>query len=187
MMQSCQLGGIQMGMEPTKVEYELTKEDYIAFNMHHIDHSPTIKRSLFMQRYVVALVFLVFPFIFSNMSGAPLLLSLMVYGAIFVAWIIYYPRYFMATTKKRILKMIDEGSNENLFGPRSMTLTEEGVEEVNSHGESKSSWRSIEKVDETVDHIYIYTSSINAYLVPIRAFEGRTQKDEFVERLKDKK
>ncbi|MDF2531897.1 MAG: hypothetical protein K0Q65_1478, partial [Clostridia bacterium] len=113
-----------MEMEPLIVEYELTKEDYIAFNMHHIDHSPTIKRSLFVQRYVVALVFLAFPFIFSNISGAPLLLSLMVYGAIFIAWIIYYPRYFMTTTKKRILKMIDEGSSDNLFGPRSMTLTE---------------------------------------------------------------
>lgn len=176
-----------MEMGSTKVEYNLTKEDYIAFNMHHMDHSPTVKRSLFIQRYVVALVFLAFPFIFSSISRAPLLLSFIVYGAIFIAWILYYPRYFMATTKKRILRMIDEGSNANLFGPRSMTLNESGVEEISEHGESKSSWRSIEKIDETADYIYIYISSINAYLVPIRAFEGRTQKDEFVERLKDKK
>jgi hypothetical protein len=176
-----------MEMGPTKVEYDLTKEDYIAFNMHYLDHSPIIKRSLFIQRYVVALVFLAFPFIFSNMSGVPLLLPLIVYGAIFIAWIVYYPRYFKATTKKRILRMIDEGSNDNLFGPRSMILSESGVEEISDHGESRSSWRSIEKIDETVDYIYIYISSINAYLVPIRAFEGRTQKDEFLQRLKDKR
>lgn len=84
-----------MEMEPTKVEYDLTKEDYIAFNMHHIDNSSTIKRSLFIQRYVVALVFLAFPLIFSNISGAPLLLSFIVYGAIFIAWILYYPIYLV--------------------------------------------------------------------------------------------
>lgn len=176
-----------MEVGPIKVEYDLTKEDYIAFNMHHIDHSPTIKRSLFIQRYIVALVFLAFPFIFSNMIGVPLLLPLIVYGVIFIVWILYYPKYFTATTKKRILKMIDEGSNDNLFGPRTMTLSESGVEEVSDHGESRSSWRSIEKIDETADHIYIYISSINAYLVPIRAFEDKSQKDTFVERLKDKR
>lgn len=68
-----------------------------------------------------------------------------------------------------------------------MTLTEAGVEEVSDHGESRSSWKSIEKIDETVDYIYIYISSVNAYLVPIRAFEGRTQKDELMERLRSKK
>ena len=176
-----------MEIGPLTVEYDLIKEDYIAFNMHHIDNSPTIKRSLFIQRYVVALVFLVFPFIFSNMTGVPILLPLIIYGAIFIAWILYYPRYFVATTKKRILKMINEGRSDNLFGPRSITLSEAGVQEVSDHGESRSSWRSIEKVDETAEHIYIYISSINAYLVPIRAFEGRTQKDEFMERLKDKR
>ena len=170
-----------------KVEYDLTKEEYIAFNMHYIENSPTLKRSLFIQRYVVALVFLAFPFIFSKIFGAPMLLSFIVYGAIFVAWILYYPKYYMATTKKRILRMIDEGSNANLYGLRSMALTEVGVEEISEHGESRSSWNSIERIDETANHIYIFISSMNAYLVPIRAFEGRTQKDEFMEILKSKK
>lgn len=174
-------------MEPTKVEYDLTKEDYIAFNMHHIDHSPTIKRSLFIQRYVVALVFLAFPFIYSNVSGVPLLLPIIIYGAVFIIWILFYPRYFTASMKKRILKMIDEGGNASLFGPRSFTLSETGVEEVSDQGESRSSWRSIEKIDETVDHIYVYISSINAYLIPTRAFQDITQKNMFLERLKEKR
>jgi hypothetical protein len=174
-------------MEPTKVEYDLTKEDYIAFNMHHIDHSPTIKRSLFIQRYIVALIFLAFPFIYSRVSGAALLLPLIVYGVVFIIWILYYPRYFTASMKKRILKMINEGSNASLFGPRSITLNESGVTETSENDESRSSWRSIEKIDETAEHIYIYISSINAYLVPVRAFEDRTKKEAFLERLKDKK
>jgi hypothetical protein len=93
----------------------------------------------------------------------------------------------MATTKKRILRMIDEGSNDSLFGPRTMTLSESGVEEISDMGESRSSWRSVEKIDETADHIYIYISAVNAYLVPIRAFADRTQKEAFLERLKNKR
>jgi len=31
------------------IQYDLIKEDYIAFNMHHIKSSKTVKKTLFIQ------------------------------------------------------------------------------------------------------------------------------------------
>lgn len=169
-----------------KIEYNLMKEDYIAFNMHHIDTSPAIKRSLLIQRYGVSLVFLIVPFIFSHKSGVPWLLSLAVYGAIFLTWIIYYPKYFMYVTKKRVIRLIEEGGNSEIFGTYSIALTEEGVEQTSNSEESKSSWDTIQRIEETPDYIYIYISAANAYLVPIRAFEGITEKAAFMQILREK-
>jgi hypothetical protein len=170
-----------------KIEYDLTKQDYIDFNMHYIENSPKLKRSLFIQRFVIALVFLIFPFIFSKNSGTPFLPSFIVYGVIFILWVLFYPKYYRTIAKKRIIKLIDKGGSAIQLGHRSITLNEEGLEEFSEQGESKSSWSSIERIEETENHIYIFIGSTNAYLVPIRAFEGRTQKDEFMERLKNKK
>lgn len=43
-----------------QVEYMLTEQDFIAFNLHYAKHSKTVKRSLFLQRYIVAIIFLLF-------------------------------------------------------------------------------------------------------------------------------
>ncbi|MGB7606678.1 MAG: YcxB family protein [Lutisporaceae bacterium] len=169
-----------------KIEFNLTKEDYIAFNIHHIDNSPTIKRSLLIQRYGVSLIFLIVPFIFSRMSGVPWMLSLAVYGVIFLAWITYYPKYFMYVTKKRVIRLIEEGDNSDILGTYSVTLTEEGVEQTSNSEESKSSWNAIQRIEETPDYFYIYISAINAYLVPIRAFGGITEKAVFMQILREK-
>ncbi len=169
-----------------KVEFNFTKEDYIAFNLHHIDTSPTIKRSLLIQRYGVSLIFLIVPYFFSRISGAPWSLSFIVYGAIFIAWIIYYPKYFMHVTKNRVRKLIEEGDNSDIFGMHSVNLTEEGVEQISNSEESKASWSAIKRIDETPEYTYIYITAINAYLVPNRAFGGIIEKEAFMRILRER-
>jgi hypothetical protein len=168
-----------------KIDFTLTKEDYIAYNLHHIQHSPSLKKSLNIQRYGLALIFLIFPFIIASMTPIPLFLWLLVYGSIFIVWIKFYPKYFVSSTKKRILRLIEEGNSANLLGERSILVTEEAVEEITPQGESRTTWGSIERIDETDDYIYIYTSPINAYLVPTRAFEETAQKNEFLQLLRN--
>jgi hypothetical protein len=167
-----------------KVEFNLTKDDYIAFNMYYLENSATIKRTLFIHRYFVSLVFLVLPFLLAAVSDVPFMIWLVLYGLAFILWIIFYPRYFMSITKKRIIKMIDEGKNSHMFGFRSITLTETGVEETKEHGESKTAWSSIEKVEELQDYLYIFVGSLNAYIVPDRAFDNDEQKNEFLQILR---
>ena len=170
-----------------KIDYTLTKEDYIAYNIHHIEHSPTLKRSINIQRYGLALIFLIFPFIIAGFTQIPLQLWLIVYGTVFIVWIRFYPKYFVNSTKKRILRLIEEGNNSSLFGPRSIIMTEEGVEEISEQGESRVTWNFIDRIEETQDYIYIYTSSVNAYVVPVRAFQNILEKNAFMEILKSKK
>lgn len=168
-----------------KIDFILTKEDYIAYNIHHIEHSPSMRKSLNIQRYGLAMIFLVFPFIIASLTSIPLPVWLVVYGTVFIVWIKFYPKYFISSTKKRIVRLIEEGNSANLLGERSILLTEDGVEEISPQGESRTTWGSIEKIDETEDYIYIYTSPINAYLVPTRAFEGTAQKSEFLQLLRN--
>lgn len=174
-------------MEYMRIDYDLTREDYLAYSIHHMEHSKSIKRSLFIQRYLLSLIFFVFPFIMANATEVPLAFWLAAYTIIYILWVIYYPRYFVRSTKKRITKMINEGKNENLFGAYSIALTEDGVEQTSKTGESSVTWGGIERIDETKDHIFIYLSSVSAYVIPIRAFDNEEQKKEFMRILRREK
>jgi hypothetical protein len=167
-----------------KIKYVLTKEDYIQYNLHHMRESETIKKSLFMQRYIVSLIFLIVPFVFAKVSEIPFVHWMIVFLIIYLIWMLYYPKYFASLTKKRLQKIINEGKNLSLFGERTISLNEDGIVESSKAGESKTNWSVVERVDETGKYIFIYVSSVNAYIVPTRAFADLNQKKEFVDMLK---
>ena len=66
------------------------------------------------------------------------------------------------------------------FDKRSLILTEEGIKETSSIANSKINWDKIISLDETDDYIYIYISSISAYIIPKRVFKDKTEQKLFI-------
>jgi hypothetical protein len=163
-----------------KIEYDITKDDFMSFNMHHLENSETTKKTLFKQRYIVPIIYLVMPFILIRVTFVPLIFWLIPSVAAIILWITFYPRYFMSFTRRNIEKLLKEGNNQNLFGPVSVSLEDEGIREISNQGESKAKWSSIEKIEETKTHIYIYLSAISAAIIPLRAFSDINEKNEFL-------
>jgi hypothetical protein len=167
-----------------KINYDLTKEDFIEFNMHHFSKSKSIKRTLFIERYVISIMFLIIPFIFKGKST----MSLPVYYGssllLFVGWIVFFPKYFKYSVKKKLERMLNSEENSKMFGPQSLSITDAGISESEDLEKSKFSMGDIEKVDVTEKAIYIYISSANAYVIPVRAFKTHSEKHELIDLLK---
>lgn len=166
-----------------KIDFQLTEQDYIDFNVYHMENSKTIKKSVFIQRYIISLIFLIAPFVFYNFADIPFSISMAIFGIIYVIWIAFYPQYLKKSVAKRISKMLEEGNNSDFLGSHSISLTEEGLEESSRLGETKKSWSAIERIDITEAHIFIYASAVSAYIIPTRAFENMKQIDEFIDML----
>ncbi|MBU5592166.1 YcxB family protein [Clostridium sp. MSJ-4] len=166
-----------------KIDYELTKEDYINFNIYHMDHSETMRRSLFIQRYIISLIFLIVPFVVTGSSDIPLWYWLSIFIIIFVLWVAFYPRYIKWMIKRRLTKMLQEGKNAGLLGKGSISLTEEGIVKTSDSDDAKTSWSTVEKIIETKELVIIYISAVSAYIIPIKAFNNNTHKEEFVNKL----
>lgn len=47
---------VRDGGRKMQVEYTLTEQDFIAFNLHYARHSKMVKRSLVLQHYIVAII-----------------------------------------------------------------------------------------------------------------------------------
>ncbi|KZR58940.1 YcxB family protein [Pseudobacillus badius] len=162
-----------------KLSYELTKEDYLAFNLYYIKNSAAITKSLFAQRFFPPIAFLVLPFIFTGITGEFLVGLSVVFMLTAVAWMMFYPRYFYWHVKNGVNKALNEGKNENLIGEHTFTLHEDGFIEKNKVEERKVSWSGIEKVAENEEYYFLFFSSMSAYILPKRAFADEEAKRQF--------
>lgn len=164
-----------------KLEYDLSEQDYMAFNMHYIKYSKRIRSSLFVQRYLISLIFLVIPFVTGGAKYISLGGSLALAVVIYVLWVVFYPKYFNGALKKRVTKILNQGNNKSLLGRRTMSLGEDGISEMGNYGDGKIPWDSIKKVEETNEHIFVYINDVNAYVIPIRAFKNEDDKKKFLD------
>lgn len=157
-----------------KLEYEITKQDYIDFNIYHMIHSMAMKRSLFIQRFVSPIIFLVLPILLIKITNMPLWYWYSVFIISFVLWIVFYPKFLKKSVERKISKMLEEGKTTGILGNHSFSFTEEGVVDKTEFSETKYSL--IEKVVESETHIFIYVSAVMAYIIPIRIFGNVDEK-----------
>ena len=166
-----------------KIDYQLTKQDYIDFNMNYMSNSKTVKKLFIAQRYIVPIIFLLIPFIMIKATSIPLGYWVNVFLVCYVLWVIFYPKYFKWTVSKRILNMLDEGENADMLGNRSLTLTEKCIIDSSTLSESKTDWSVIEKITQTKKHIFIFISAVAAYILPVRVFKDENEKKKFIMKL----
>ncbi|MFP7298762.1 YcxB family protein [Neobacillus niacini] len=151
-----------------EIKYNLTEEDYLKFNMFHISHSESANKSLKTQRFATPFVYIIFAYIFANIADIPFLYSLIPFLIVGILWVIFYPKYFQSRILSQTKKMIREGKNEGLLGEHTMILSEEGIVDSNTKGETKVHWSGIIKLVEDESNLYVYNSSVSAYIIPKR-------------------
>lgn len=167
-------------------EFEITKDDLIAFNLHHHHHSPTARRQYLLSWFVPAFIWL---FVCTGLwhladreRGTPLrtFLDLLPLFSGVPIYLLYFPWAYRRKLRKIIDGMVGEGQNRGLLGHRRVTISSEGITESGEHGQTSTAWRAVERVSVTDEHAYIYTNALAAVIVPRRAFAGPSQFEEFV-------
>lgn len=166
-----------------KIDYQLTKQDYIDFNMNYMSNSKSVKRLFIAQRYILPIIFLLMPFMLIRVTSIPLGYWFKGFLVCSVLWVIFYPKYFKWSVSKRIIKMLDDGDNKDMLGKRSLSLTEKGIIDCSTLSESKTDWSAIEKVTQTQKHIFIFISSVAAYILPVHVFKNEIEKKRFIDKL----
>lgn len=151
-----------------KIQYELTEDDYIRFNLSHIKRSKTGKRMLLLQRIIGPIIFLGAYFVLAMWLQETDWWLYGIYGIASILWFLFYPKYFERHVRKQTRRLIDERSNEGMIGPHTMDLDENGLRDLNEFGETRVSWAGIKEVVEENDYVYLYNSSISAYILPKR-------------------
>jgi hypothetical protein len=143
-------------------DYQLTKEDYVEFNQYHYKNSKSFMKDIMLLRVLFPILLLLFPVLMGKKLD-------MIYISIFVlistVWIIFLPKYLWKAINKKIIKMVEENKNGDLFTLKHTTINESGVYWKSEYSEGHYNWNSVIKINETDQFIYIYVSSVQAVVI----------------------
>ena len=169
-----------------EVEYKLEIDDAMAFYRYHWEHGPEEHRPKYAgcgNVVVLGLIVLVLVVIemalFDELSiPAIFLLSVLV-------WLVY------CTTVQQIFgpelvdynvrKFLESCETKGDFQHSRLTLSAQGLHSVSEHTNSDTKWSGIEQLAVTDKHLFLYTNSCQAIIVPKWAFDNEQRFAEFVD------
>ena len=174
-------------------EFEITKQDLLAFNQFHNRHSPTVRLQFLLSWFlpVVAwlLVVSVIWYFADKERGTPLrtLLDLLPLLSFVPLYLLYFPWAYRRKLLKLVDGMLGEGRNSALLGWHRVAISPTEVTEVNSHGQTSVRWNGVERVAVENGLAFIYTSAISAIIVPERAFPDPIEFEKFLRQTREYK
>ncbi len=172
-----------------KASYELTVDDLVAFTQYHHAQSPTARRQrfgclatgLFAMLSLPALILVGSdePFLQTARDIWPLLLG----PLLFLIFAIPYIKWRTGILTK---KTINEGRNTGAYGNCSLSLDPDGIRESKTSGDTVRKWSAVEKIIVLPEYLFVYTSGIEAFVVPRRAFATDSEFDAFARHVSDR-
>jgi hypothetical protein len=149
----------------TTIEYELTADDYVAFNLHYIHTAPSARRQFRVYRLTVSLVsplliLLIVGLLFDDILAGVVVATVSGVGLWFLA-----RRSWMREMRKYLRRA---AGREGLgtVGRCSLTIEDGGLRERSSQGETFVAWPSVDRIDETAGHAFIFFGPVQAFVIP---------------------
>ena len=149
-----------------ELNYKLTEEDYIDFNVFHAKNSKAVQKQVTIQRILVPVIYLVLAILVSVVMDIQFFLIFIPVLIVNILWFIFYPAYFYRLIKRNSTKMMREGKNVGVLGAHRMIFTEDGLREISPKGEMSISWSGIETFGEDHAGFYLYNSGMSALIIP---------------------
>ena len=81
--------------------------------------------------------------------------------------------------------MAKQGISRGFLGPHRLSIDGNGVMDVTPFCESRMFWSAIEEAVEGEDHVFLYTGTHAAFIIPRRAFVSDLAVGGFVEGMND--
>jgi hypothetical protein len=156
-----------------EVEYDFAAGDFIAFNLHHLEKSPT-QRWVYRLGDVVTVMFWGCVTLMLALRGWPVSLSGWGYVVGYaVALLVSLPlvrRLLRAYFGWWIRRMLAEGANRGMFCRHRLGLTPERLWDATEMVEMAVRWPAVESVECKPDYLFLYLSAVSAVVVPRHAF-----------------
>lgn len=166
-------------MEEIKIEFnfEITEEDYIKFNVYHVENSPSQKRTYNLLRYAIPLIFSVPIYAIGTSIFKQPESYWMAIAILFVAgWIIIFPKQYKKIIRKQTEKLLQEGDNSSIFGKKTMKIDGKNVQVFDAFSSETISKENIKNIKIYEDMILLYLSAVTAQIIPTRGLKEEEKK-----------
>lgn len=152
------------------VHYTIDDEAYIQYNLDVMDISPNMRRMTFVMKWAVPMIYLVLPFVLSQMTSIPFMFWAVAMFITGMLWLVLFTPMFKKSIRRRIQRLLKEGPSSTFIGEHILSLEAEGFKDVTQYGETKMSYATVYRLVETNETLYIFVSPILALVLPKKYF-----------------
>lgn len=152
-----------------KLNYELTEEDFIHFNVHHVLDSPAQRKAYWFLRIFIPLLFsgLIY-FIGTVLFRQPVIYWAITASGFFGLWVLYFPDQYRKTIIKQSKKKLSKGYKDTIFGEKILTYSDHAVTVTGDNGQDEYELEDIKRIEQYEDMILFYISKNSAIIIPTR-------------------
>ena len=152
-----------------ELHYDITKQDFIDFNLNYYNNNAIVQRSIRTMRIATAAIVI--------LGGSALMywlhtltpVSIAVYVALAAVCFWGTPRYM----RHKMIKNIE----------KTLTLRESEFELSGENEDTVYQYSAVQRTATDDKHYYIFVDEFSAVIVPFSAFENDAQKQEFYNKI----
>ncbi|TGL63718.1 YcxB family protein [Leptospira sarikeiensis] len=149
-----------------RIEFDQDLQDALAFHEEYIKHSKDFKRLRIYISLLAPIIGLVSVLNRYFKEGIFDPYSVIAYGIISVLGAYLIPKYIAFRTLRRTRRMYEEGDNSSLLSKTILEFSDEGISATKRDSQSTIQWSGIQKFVERENYYFLYTSSVNAIVIP---------------------
>ncbi|HSE31888.1 MAG TPA: YcxB family protein [Pyrinomonadaceae bacterium] len=164
-----------------QIDYDLTAEDAAAFSVYNFRTSPRFKRRLRISQAMGVFATLIIAVVWPNWTIIDRLIFTVL---LFLLFVFGYPLYYRWAIRRNALKTYSAAKSKSVLGEYTVIIESAGLTEKGSVSESKVAWSGVEKIENDNQYIYIFTSPLQAHVIPKRAFRNNEESQTFLETAK---
>jgi len=153
------------------LNYSISKEDYINYYTYVLWDSPANrkKRLSYYTRQVIPLLLFIAAFYYTGIFERNSRFTLLIIGAIFLTSLFSFVGV-RSNTLRRAQKIADDPGNSPIFQQFALDVSETGLSVKGALSETRYQWKAFIKKQETKDYYFLFTSGIQAMIIPKRIF-----------------
>ena len=164
-----------------RFNYVLTEKDYLEFNKIHMLRSPANKKFNTMLRFFIpAFLFLMILISWGSYENQDELIGSIIINLVFsLIWFFAF-KPLNGWFLKLNIKMMKKRGKLPYSKEGSIQFDEDFIVDSTEEQETKVKYKAVERIVLGDNAVYIYISSIQAFIVPFSVFKNDEQKAEFL-------
>lgn len=168
-----------MTSDVVAVEYELTREDWVAAVARYIQRSGTSRRALraFRLAFGLAVATLALLLLWDGALAGAIIAAL--FGA---GWVAATPSVTRWSQRRQLRRIADEGVANGTFGRHRVVLTDEGILDSAEGFDWLIHWDAVERVEDGGNALLVYNGLHSFLAIPLHAFPDRATFEAFSDR-----
>lgn len=166
-----------------ELHYEITKQDYIDFNLNYFNNNAVVQRSIRTMRIATVAIVILGGSALMYWLHALTPVSMLVYLALAAVCFFGTPRYMQHKVVKNTERILRNAKNKQLCGPKTLTLRDTEFELTGENEDTIYQYAAVQRTATDDKHYYIFVDEFSAVIVPFAAFESDEQNHTFYDRI----